>query len=169
MADAALITHTLPDLAALWDQAPQIAEKHLRAAMEEALLFLQREVQEATPTGAHQLLRKSITAEPVQRLASGLLGVVDVKQGSALDYAVAVELGTKPHMPPIAPLVDWAKAKLGLDPDEAEAAAHGIAWKIFHQGTKGAHMFEATYRKHEARVFDRFDRAAVAIAAELGG
>ena len=167
-ADVYITIQGIAELAALWHRAPAIAEEHLRTALEESLMLLQREVVDATPTGAHQLLRKSIVAEPVQKLSGGLLGVVDVRQGSALDYATAVELGTKPHMPPVAPLIDWVKAKLGLRGEEAEAAAEGIRWKIFHHGTKGAFMFRNTWAKHEATVRARFDSAAAAIVAEIG-
>lgn len=163
----------LDPIAALWQQAPAIAEKHLAAAMEESLLLLQREVADATPTGAHQLLRKSIVAEPVRRLADGLLGVVDVedragKYGSPLNYAVAVELGTQPHMPPLEPLVDWAKAKLGLKGKAATAAAESIRWKIFHVGTEGAFMFANTQKKQAGYIQQRFERAVADLAAELG-
>lgn len=163
----------LDQIAALWQQAPAIAERHLVAAMEESLLLLQREVADATPTGAHQLLRKSIVAEPVRRLADGLLGVVDVedrtgKYGSPLNYAVAVELGTRPHMPPLEPLVDWTKAKLGLKGKAATAAAEGIRWKVFHQGTEGAFMFKTTHEKRRGYIQRRFERAVADLAAELG-
>jgi hypothetical protein len=163
----------LDRLAALWAKAPETGERHLRQAMEEAELLLQREVVDATPTGAHQLLRKSIVAEPVQRLADGLLGVVDVadragKYGSVLDYAVSVELGTKPHMPPLEPLVDWVKAKLGQKGEEARGTAEAIRWKIFHEGTEGAHMFEHTQKKQQGAVQAIFDRAIGDLAAELG-
>jgi hypothetical protein len=172
--DLSLHIAGLDRLAELWAKAPETAERHLRQAMWEAELLLQREVVDATPTGAHQLLRKSIVAEPVQRLADGLLGVVDVadrqgKHGSVLDYAVSVELGTQPHMPPLEPLVDWAKAKFGQKGEEARSTAEAIRWKIYHEGTEGAHMFEETQKAQQAYVQGLFDRAVANIAAELGG
>lgn len=163
----------LDQAAQLWQQAPEIAERRLGAAMDEVLLLLQREVADATPAGAHQLLRKSIIAEPVQRLGDALLGVVDVedrpgKYGSPLSYAVPVELGTVPHMPPEQPLVDWAKGKLGLKGREAKAAATAIRWKIYRKGTKGAFMFKRTHEAQQGYVTARFERAVADLAAEIG-
>lgn len=162
-------------LAALWRRSPEIVDRHLRAALQESLLLLQRETAEATPTGAHQLLRKSIVAEPIEEFSGGgLLGVVDVqdratgKYGSVLNYALAVELGTKPHRPPVLPLVDWVKAKFGLKGEEAEGAAHAIAWKIFHRGTEGRHMFRDTLARLAPAIDARFERAVDGILAELG-
>ncbi|WP_434148154.1 HK97 gp10 family phage protein [Methylocaldum gracile subsp. desertum] len=175
---------------ALWRRAPELADRELHAAMEESLALLQRETVEATPTGAHGLLRKSIVAREPQRLSDGLLGVVDVedaksKYGSVLNYAVAVELGTKPHFPPIEPLIDWVKAKLpigqvssintrrvlkrkSLD-EEAHRVAFLVARKIASRGTEGAHMFERTMAAQRAQVQTIFDRAMRRIVEQLGG
>jgi hypothetical protein len=171
--DIALTLSGLSEIESLWRRAPEIAERHLRKAMEESLLLLQREVVDATPTGAHQLLRKSIVAEPVETLAEGLLGAVDVadrtgKYGSVLNYAVSVELGTKPHMPPVQPLIDWVKAKLGQKGSEAKGTAEAIRWKIYHRGTEGAHMFGKTMEQQRAYVQGLFDRAVAGIVRELG-
>lgn len=171
--DIALNITGLDAMTALFQRAPALTEQRLTAAMHEAQMLLQREVAEATPTGAHQLLRKSIIAGPVKRLSGGLLGVVEVEDrggryGSTLDYAVAVELGTKPHFPPIAPLVDWVKAKLGERGKAAEATARAIAWKISHHGTEGAHMFQTTHDRLAPEVQAIFDRAIAGLVAELG-
>jgi hypothetical protein len=164
----------LDEIAALWARAPEVVERHLRAAMTEAELLLQREVVDATPTGANQLLRKSITAESPVSTVDGLIGVVDVadvqgRYGSVLNYAAAVELGTKPHFPPLEPLADWAVAKLGVDKSAAEEVAMAIARKISHHGTEGAFMFRDTARAQEGQVNAMFERAMDAAVAELGG
>ncbi|HYE35502.1 hypothetical protein [Methylocaldum sp.] len=158
----------------LWRQAPEIADREFHAAMEESLALLQREVVEATPTGAYGLLRKSIIAREPQRLSDGLIGVVDVqdaqgKFGSVLNYAVAVELGTRPHFPPVEPLIDWVREKLGVDRDEAPGVAFRVARKISRTGTKGAHMFERTMKAQRAQVQQIFRRAVQRIVQQLGG
>jgi len=158
---------------ALWRQAPELADRELHAAMEESLMLLQRETVEATPTGAYGLLRKSIIAREPQRLADGLIGVVDVEDakgqyGSVLNYAVAVELGTKPHFPPIEPLIDWVRAKLGVERDEAPGVAYRVARKIATKGTEGAHMFERTLQAQRAQVQRIFNAAIRRLADRLG-
>jgi len=51
-------------------------------------------------------------------------------------YAGAVEFGSEPHMPPIAPLKQWARRVLGLTDDEAREAAWAIAKSIEDEGTE---------------------------------
>lgn len=152
-------------VAALYQRAPAIIDRHMKAAMEESLALLQREIAETTPLGAHQLLRKSIIASPVSVGPTGLLGVV----GTSLNYAVPVELGTKPHMPPFEPLLDWVKAKLGKKGAEAEKAAQAIRWKIFRKGTQGSFMFKRTTDRLTPYIMARFERATVEILQEIGG
>ena len=67
-------------------------------------------------------------------------------------YAVPVELGTGPHMPPIRPLADWAEHKLGVAPEKARSVGYRIARKIAAKGTDGAHMFERAFTSNEAQV-----------------
>ena len=65
--------------------------------------------------------------------------------------AVFLEEGTRPHRPPLLPLVRWAMRKKGLGgsttitrledaPDEAVGMAVGIANKIERKGTRPVHM-----------------------------
>jgi hypothetical protein len=48
-------------------------------------------------------------------------------------HAVAVEVGSRPHMPPIAPLIRWAEVTGARDP---KAAAWAVANKIKIEGTR---------------------------------
>lgn len=154
-------------------RSPALVDRELRAAVEESLALLQREVVEATPTGAYGLLRRSIIVhEPLRQGSDAWLGVVDVADahgrfGSVLNYAVAVELGTRPHFPPVAPLIDWVRAKLGVDHNDAPGVALAVARKISHRGTDGAHMFSRTFRAQRAQVQRIFDRAVQRIVQQL--
>ena len=122
----------------------------LVAAVYQSCLLLEREVKERTPKGAFSALVGSIAAQPPNVTGAG----VEASVGSALNYAESVELGTKPHFPPVAPLADWARAKLGLSEDDAARVAWMIARKISKQGTQGAFMFtnavDATREQIEA-------------------
>lgn len=55
-------------------------------------------------------------------------------------YAIPVELGTKPHYPPLEPLINWAEQKLHLQGPDAERAARGIQRKIGRIGTPARGM-----------------------------
>ena len=133
--------------------------------MTRATAHLKGEVQERTPT-AHGTLRASVFGE-VDVFADGLgaSGLVS----SSLGYAPAVEHGTRPHHPPVTPLIDWARQKLALSGTEAREAAHRIAWKIAHKGTEGAHMFETTFNTNTAQVSRDFTETVARIIRRIGG
>jgi hypothetical protein len=81
----------------------------------------------APPAVDEGTLQRSVSSSPIPK---GGEIIVDAP------HAAIVEYGTRPHMPPKQPLVDWAKRKFGVDEDEAEDIAQAVRWKIFHHGTK---------------------------------
>ena len=91
------------DLADAWNEAPELVQRELIAATLEGELLLEREIKEDTPTGVTGQLRASITAHEPVVAANSVAGVV----GTSLAHALPVELGTRPHFPPLEPLVDW--------------------------------------------------------------
>jgi len=120
----------------LYQNAPDIVMDEMEIAVLESILYLEAQVKTTTPTGAYEKLRDSFTTE-VKRDADEIVGVIS----TSLSYAIPVELGTKPHMPPVTPLIDWVKTKIGLDEDEGgKRIAWAIAIKISQRGTEGAHM-----------------------------
>jgi hypothetical protein len=154
----------LQRLQAQMAQSPNVVREELLTAMTEADLLVEREVKERTPH-AHGLLRDSIRGvETVVGL--GVEGFV----GTSLSYVQPVELGTRPHFPPVEALIDWVKVKLGIQSDrEARGVAFLIARKIAAKGTKGAEMFAHTLQAVEAQVRAIFSRAQDRIAARLAG
>lgn len=137
------------ELAEAFKKAPEIVEKVGVRAIIKATALLEREVKERTPFGVTGLLRQSITAQkPYRSGVDNLIGVVS----SPLDYAVCVELGTKPHFPPIEPIKEWVLKKLGLPIVEVEPVARAIAWKIKAHGTKGAKMFARAFEANKGQV-----------------
>lgn len=134
-----LDTSAMQEYAHFLQQAPAIAREEMERSVEEALRLLEREIKENTPTGAHGLLRGSITHKLRGQALSDGLGVAGTV-GSSLNYALPVELGTRPHFPPITPLRDWVEKRLGVDPSRSEQVAFLIARKIAKKGTKGARM-----------------------------
>ncbi|MBZ9612144.1 HK97 gp10 family phage protein [Rheinheimera maricola] len=151
------------ELAALWQQAPELFEAELYAAAEESAMLVQREVVERTPMGAQNFLGRSIQAEQTVVFEGGVSTVV----GTSLSYAVPVELGTKPHFPPLQPLAEWAEVVLKLDAEEAQRAAFAIARKISQKGTEGRFMFRDGFKASEPYIRRRFARAVANIKAQL--
>jgi hypothetical protein len=153
----------LEELQGAWEQAPQICREELEAAMYEADTLVEREVSEQTPR-AHGLLAGSLTSE-VQVGEDNVIGMV----GTSMSYAAPVEIGTRPHFPPIEPLIDWVRVKLGVSEKEARGVAFLVARKISRVGTQGAHMFERGFAAVEAGIEEIFQRALGRIVARLAG
>lgn len=154
-------------LARAFKKSPDIVVEELTRATWESELLLEREVKENTPVGigGGGGLKGSISARDPQVLADNVIGLV----ATPLAYAVPVELGTKPHMPPIEPLADWAEHKLGVAPEKARAVGFAIARKIAVKGTEGAHMFERAFTSNEAQVQTIFANARARIAERMAG
>lgn len=154
----------LQRLEAAFQAAPEMVQAELQRFMTEAVVLLQSGTQERTPT-THGTLRASIIGNVVP-VAEGL-GVQGVV-GSALNYAEAVELGTRPHMPPVAPLIDWVRQKFGLKGDDARAAAWRVARRIAQRGTPAAGMFHFAWRDSQDEIRERFMATLVRIGDQLG-
>jgi len=137
--------------------APKIAEEEITIGLQESLLLLEREVKEGTPVGVGggSGLRGSIAHELRGTKSPDLNGRVF----SPLAHAQPVELGTKPHFPPIRPLQDWVEAKLGVPASESKSVAFLIARKISKKGTKGVHMFENAFTENTQQIVTRLDAA----------
>lgn len=160
------------ELAALWQQAPELVQQEMVAAAQESAMLLQREVVERTPQGASSGsgLSGSILAQPVTFFEGDVVSLV----GTSLSYAVPVELGTKPHFPwdkslpfGLTPLVEWVEVVLGLEGKEAIGAAFAIARKISQKGTEGKFMFRDGFKASEPYIKQRFGRALMQIKQEL--
>ncbi len=151
------------ELEAAWQRAPDIVREELTAATWEAELLFEGEVKDLTPTGATDLLRASIAAQPPQALADQVIGVV----GTALDYALPVELGSKPHFPPVEALEDWVKKRLGVPDKDAHRVAFLVARKIAAHGTPAVGMFHRGFNKARGDAVRIYEGARNRIAQRL--
>ena len=70
------------------------------------------------------------------RLMYESVSVHDGKIIIDVPYAWYVNVGTKPHIPPLRPLIKWAKAKFQLDDDTAKRVAYSVRRLIAERGTK---------------------------------
>lgn len=125
-------------------------------AIAEAQMLLEREIKERAPTSGAGTLRDSIGALPIVIGESAVRGEV----GSALPYAVPVELGSRPHRPPIEPLADWVRRKLGKRGKEARGIAFAIANKIARDGTRPRHMATEALAATQAQILEMLAAAA---------
>lgn len=164
VAHVTLDTSLMREYAKYLKQAPQIVLEEIATSMTEALLLLMREIKEIIPVGAHGLLRGSVTHSIVTRIRGVEMAG---KVFSPLNYAVPVELGTKPHFPPLAPLRDWAEKKLGVSKSESRGVAFLIARKIAAKGTPAQRPFETGATKNAQQVNAIFERGLARIRDRL--
>lgn len=184
MSDIALsFTVPLEEAGLLGGAGATILEDLAKAATEASLLA-EREAKEAVPY-SRGTLRDSLAAVPVTIGAT----TVEAGVGTSLPYAAAVELGTKPHMPPLEPILDWVKRtfdearpqhyrslisaedarkrKVKVGDARRDAAdiwandtANAIRWKIYNKGTKAHFYLEGTLTRNRSQ-FEAIFSAAV--------
>lgn len=145
-------------------EAPAFADETLRSAMTEATLLVQREWQENLPR-VSGLTAGSITSD-VASTPAGVLGVV----GSSQPAARFVELGTRPHMPPVEALEPWVRAVLGVrEPREVRSVAYLVARKIARKGTPAQYPMRRAVESVTGQITVIFERAAGRILGHLKG
>ena len=153
-------------LADAWARAPEDLIRHLTQALTMGGLLAQREIVDRTPTSGAGTLRNSIGLMPLEITATSVTAIV----GTSLAYAAPVESGARPHMPPVEPLVDWVRRRLGAMPDDkANAIAWAIAWKIKTEGTQAAHMFASGQAAVQSQIVAAVEAAAARTWAGIGG
>ena len=120
---------TLEQFGELVDDLPQELEvavlRGLKSTAMRAVVLIVEEIESADPyppvnTGA---LRQSIKW-------AALPGGNGFQVFSDAPHFPFMEYGTRPHMPPVAPLVTWATRKFGVGEKEATAIAWAVATKI---------------------------------------
>ena len=138
----------LKELEDLTKAFPEASKTARRGRITEALLLLEREVKLLTPEGAGPFHLRDTIFQKVEMSGESAWGQV----GTPAIYGAAIEYGTKPHFPPIAPLVFWVEKRLGLTGKEAKSVAFAIARKISKKGTYGTHMFQYAFERNRSAV-----------------
>ena len=114
-------------------------------AMRDATLLVTRGAKQNAPVDTGRL-RASITPE-VRGEGEDMIGVV----GSNVVYAPYVELGTRPHFPPLAALEVWARRH--------GTSAFLVARAISQRGTTPRLFLQNAYNDSKPRIIALFDRA----------
>jgi len=106
--------------------------------MRQSVLLVQREAKIQAPVDTGRL-RASIVPE-VTRRGTTVVGIV----GSNVEYAPYVELGTRPHWPPVGALEVWAR-RHGM-------SEFAIRRKIAMYGTEGRHYLQGAFDKSREQI-----------------
>jgi len=158
------------ELSALWQKAPDITSEEMTISTDVASQLLEGEIKDLTPVGASGGggggLRDSINAQRPVVLANQVLGAV----ASSSPYAIPVELGTKPHTPPLQPLMDWVRARLTTVAEaDVESVAKRIQWAIKARGTLAVGMFHRGFAYSEPQLLAQYQQGVMRIIGRLGG
>lgn len=135
----------------------ETAAKNLRGtpminAMRDATLIIDRDAKKNAPVDTGRL-RASITPE-VTSQGEIVTGVV----GSNVTYAPFVELGTRPHWPPLAALEVWARRH--------HTSAFVVARSIALHGTPAKEFLKKAFDDNKEKVERRIGQAVEAIVKQ---
>lgn len=142
---------------ALPGELEQAVIRGLRSAAQRGVGIVVQEIDSAQPYPAVDRgeLRQSVAATDIDR---GARIHVDAP------HAIYIELGTRPHWPPIAPLAEWALRKgIADDQDEAEEIAFAIAKQISVEGTIPRFFMKKAMQKLELIIPGEVQRELEAI------
>lgn len=127
---------------------PKESQAARHAKITEAVNLLERVIKKNAPYGAGPIHLRDTIHEKVSIQGERVVGIV----GTPVEWGEPVEMGTKPHFPPVGPIQFWVERKLGYSGDEAASVAFLIARAISRRGTKGKKMFARGFEENEARV-----------------
>lgn len=152
-----------------WQRAPEMVIEELTAAVYEAEMLLERETKDLTPVGVGGAggLKGNIHSQVPEALGDTVIGVM----GSTLNYAEAVELGTRPHAVSVSgvqAIEDWVRHKLGISDKEAQRVADAVAWKIRMRGTPAVGMFHRALSWNKQQLEQIYTAAVGRIVLRLG-
>ena len=142
------ISTNIKELEKLIAKYPRVAHDAQVSRVTEAAVLMEGVIKQDTPVGAGPIHLRDTIFHKVSTYGESVWGMV----GTPAIYGEPVELGTRPHFPPVAPLRHWVERKLGLSGKEAKAVAFLIARAISRRGTKAQKMFTGNISKHEAVV-----------------
>jgi hypothetical protein len=142
------VTANIEGLEKLIARFPEASVAARREKISEAALLLERAIKQATPEGAGPIHLRDTIFQQVRQSGVSVWGIV----GTPAVYGEPVEMGTRPHFPPVAPIRFWVEKKLGYSGKEAQSVAFLIARAISRRGTKPQRMFHRGFEENEARV-----------------
>ena len=114
-------------------------------AMRDATMAIDRDAKRNAPVDTGRL-RASITPE-IRMDGHEIIGVV----GSNVVYAPFMELGTRPHFPPLGALTVWARRH--------GTTAFVVARAIARKGTKARRFLQNAFEKNAQYAYNRFKKA----------
>lgn len=155
----------IKELEKLIAKYPQAAHDAQVSRVTEASEFMEGEIKDLAPVGAGPKHLRDTIFQKVNVFGQNVQGIV----GTPAKYGEAVELGTRPHFPPVAPILFWVKKQLGLTGKEAVSVAHAIVRKIGKKGTNATPFFLYAVTRNEAKVIRILEQIPADIIKQVQG
>lgn len=108
--------------------------------MRDATLLVQGTARTLAPVDTGRLRASVLPEVRNEPLTGSVIGVV----GSSVEHAPYMELGTKPHWPPLAALETWAKRH--------GTTAFAVARAIARRGTKAYRYLQGAVEQNESKI-----------------
>jgi len=144
--------------------AAKVVHEELDRAANASVMHLKGQILPLVPVNVG-MLRQGVLTEVTGEGVSLVGRVFD-----PVSYALPVELGSRPHWPPIAPIALWVRRKLGIsDEREARSVAFLIARKISRVGSKPRLFFKRGFDSGKGRCVSFFHTANARIVSRLTG
>lgn len=139
---------------------PEVAEQIIHDAGDEMVQLAQINLHRMKPPG----IDTGALVQSIKNQKSKLTSIVysDVK------HSVFVEYGTRPHFPPIEPILAWVKRKLHVPEKRAKGVAYLVARKIAKQGTRARPFFGNAFAVIRKRLMVSMKQALSAAAGTVG-
>ena len=149
MADSVRV-EGLDEVLAMFNNAPQAVDRIGKKWLRDWSLYGIREVQRFTLNAGAADTNELIQGMQyhIESTATGLESTIKPSD-KADKYAIYVEEGTEPHMPPISALQGWA--------DRHGIPVWAVALKIAREGTEPRHMFRDAFETLDSRVDSELD------------
>lgn len=150
------VTHKydMGDVKRLAKKYPSVTKDVMEMQVTEAVNLLEAAVVKETPYGAGPIHLRDTIHGKVHTMGMQVSGMV----GTPLEHGEPVELGTKPHWPPIGPIQHWVEGKLHVPANESKSVAFLIARKIARKGTKGVRMFGKAFDDNRSKIMNILGR-----------
>lgn len=81
------------------------------------------------------------------------VGNDSVRVFTNVSYAPYVEYGTRPHTPPLEPIIEWARLKFQLNDARAKQVGGAVWQAIRKRGTQGQHYVEDAMRNFNLNTY----------------
>jgi hypothetical protein len=156
---------SVPNTALFRGEGSRVVQEELVAATEYGVNALAGAVIPRTPANLGLLRQAWQTRVNAVGTSHEVLG----RLFNLLGYALPVETGSRPHWPPIAPLILWAKRKFSLSDKEARATGFLVARKISREGTRAWNMAKDGLAATRGTIEARYAQALVRVTQRLGG